>query len=417
MYYSDKLKKLGLHKSFFWVLYFSFIILFVNSFNTHAISKKSSVFTIVHVWSYKVRVALCKISYNDTILLWYGEKRQSRLDICNWEIVNITGIYNTIKQAINNAEKDSWLTSSAIVFNAFFAESFSINKGCSYKRSDSTSLIDYAEHTKIMDVNHNQTYLSSLREIENKYAIPLQSLELIYSTLWSSMVDSKKASTLLWKKGEDIYISTTHSFIAKENYDIICEIADNLWKTLYKIVPEDHSIHYFQRSEDTNIIIHLWLHSTLLTYSSKYWLISSTTVWIGIYDLLKDIHSNHSTPLAYIVKKLNREDLYKEEKRKFLEYFTPLIWEWIKDIIWDTICSQSITVIGSWSQYTFLLDSIQDIRYEDHHIKIIKQPEVSFPSITRIKKIIWIEKILSPETTLLAWQILCIWDLFSKKHT
>jgi len=95
----------------------------MNSFKVNKINQNKLI-TIINVWSYKVRVAICSFSFSGIKILWYWEKRQSRLDIVNNEINNLAGLYETISEALKKAEFESGEKSENIVINNFFTNAF-----------------------------------------------------------------------------------------------------------------------------------------------------------------------------------------------------------------------------------------------------------------------------------------------------
>ena len=73
----------------------------MTPFTTNKLSN-SEVISIINVWSYKVRTVICSFSFEGVKILGYWEKRQSRLDIINNEINNISWVCETIGQSISN---------------------------------------------------------------------------------------------------------------------------------------------------------------------------------------------------------------------------------------------------------------------------------------------------------------------------
>ena len=62
---------------------------------------------MIDIWTYKIRVWICKILNRNVELIWYWEKRQDLNDISLQEIKNIENVCINIKHAVEKAEIDA----------------------------------------------------------------------------------------------------------------------------------------------------------------------------------------------------------------------------------------------------------------------------------------------------------------------
>ena len=62
---------------------------------------------IIDIWTYKIRVWICKILNRNVELIWYWEKRQDINDIDLLEIKNLENVCKNINQAIEKAQNDA----------------------------------------------------------------------------------------------------------------------------------------------------------------------------------------------------------------------------------------------------------------------------------------------------------------------
>ncbi len=168
----------------------------MNSFKVNKINQ-NKIITLVNVWSYKVRVAICSFSFSGVTILWYWEKRQSRLDIINNEINNLSGLCETIKQAIKKAELESPESSKNIVINPFFTNAFYYSKTLSYKNSTTNIELWNKDIFKIVSNIESTSMLSIFKVLQEKYWLEKNELNLVLSNISNIIIDWKKVNTVL----------------------------------------------------------------------------------------------------------------------------------------------------------------------------------------------------------------------------
>ena len=62
---------------------------------------------IIDIWTYKIRVGICKVFNRNVELIWYWEKRQDLDDISLQEIKNKENVCENVRQALEKAEIDA----------------------------------------------------------------------------------------------------------------------------------------------------------------------------------------------------------------------------------------------------------------------------------------------------------------------
>ena len=369
----------------------------MNNFSTKKINNTKTVI-LVNVGSYKVRTMLCRFSFSNVKILAYWEKRQSRLDIINNEINNLSGLCSTIKDSILKVELEYWEKVDEVIVNPFFSNIFYYSKNILYKNKDNTKTIDNKDIFKIINYIEENSLQSSFLDIYNKYWLEKQDLKLILANISNINIDWENTDFLLWKKAENIKIKSLNAFIAKSNYDIINEIFSFLWKKIIKIIPEEYSITKIWNKGLDEVFIDIWNSITGLSIKSK----DGSLLWalkleIGIDDLVKDIlKNNKNITRVEIIKKISRDDLFKEEKQKFLNFFFDILVEGLKEILAWNICPSNFILVGGWANNNFIKEFLLTKNLWDYWIKILNN-KINFlsASIDEIKKISNVENVLN----------------------
>ena len=94
----------------------------MNNFKKKKI--ESDILAIIDIWSYKIRVAICKFTSENIKLLGFSEKRQSNLDIINNEIKNLEWVCENISLALKKATEIANVKVEKIALNPVFWNSF-----------------------------------------------------------------------------------------------------------------------------------------------------------------------------------------------------------------------------------------------------------------------------------------------------
>lgn len=386
----------------------------MHPFTTAKIST-SEIITIINVWSYKVRSVICSFSFNGIKILWYWEKRQSRLDIINNEINNLSWLCETIGQSILKAEEKADFKSTNIIINPFLSNSFFSLKKIHYKKQDSTIKIDKKELQKIINSVESQSLSSATSNITSKFAIEKNDLKTILTDISSIKIDWNSTHTLLWEKAEDIKITISNMLIPRLNYQIIQDIAHYLNKKIIKIIPEEYAITTIWSDKKDIAYLNIGNSSSFISIMSNGTLQTSIKIEIWIQDLIKSIKKCSDKSRAEIIKKIDRDDLFKDEKAIFLSFFTDAITLWLSEILWNNICPHNFIITGWWANNNFIKEHIININFWKYWVKMIKNVEFIDISIKQIKKIIWVEDILKVSNINLISQIIATGKMLSRK--
>jgi len=380
-------------------------------------SKKitSEIVTIIDIWSYKVRVAICEFTSDNIKLLGFAEKRQSSEDIINNEIKNLEWVCENISLAVKKAENKAKIKTEKIAINPVFADTFFYSKKSSHIRKDKFKLIDEAELKKIIIWIEELNYFSATKKIYENYLYPTSDLDIIVSNISEIKLDSKVTKDPLQQNWEIISFNLLNIFISKNNIELLNYVSKYLKKDLVKILPEEFCLSKIWEKKKEVVIIDVWNSSSYITVkdssSNIYW---SLKINVWIESLVKKIKEKSDFSRAEIIKKINRDDFFIEEKKDFLDIFVFLIAQNLKEIMWDNITPNNFYIIGWWWNNSFLKNYIEKYDFS----KFIKiKPKIKFivPNVSKIWKIENVEEILNKSNLNLIAMILTYRDIL--KHS
>ncbi len=386
----------------------------MNPFTTAKIAS-NDIISIVNVGSYKVKTVICSFSFGWVKILGYWEKRQSRLDIVNNEINNVSWVCETIEQSILKAESLAWVSPKKIIINPFLSNTFYYSKKIHHKQKDNEKVIDKKELEKIISSVEKQSLSSIYKDINSKFWIEKQDLQIILTHISQIKIDWEKTNSLIWKTAEDIKIEISNMLISQTNYKLIQDISNFLGKKVLKVIPEEYWLTAIWNEKKQVVNLNIWNASTFISITSSDTLKSSIKLDVWIQDLLKPIIQNTSKKRSEIIKKLDRDDLFKDEKNNFLSLFTDILTSGLKEVLSWNICPHNFMLTGWWSNNIFIQEHIKWIQFSKNGVKILKPVSFITASTEEIKKIIWVEEILNISNINLIGQIVATQKMLSKK--
>lgn len=376
---------------------------------------ENEIVAIIDIGSYKIRVAICKFIDENVKLLAFAEKRQSSTDIVNNEIVNLEWVCENINLAIKKAEEKAWAKTEKIAINPVFANTFFYSKNISHNRSDKYKLIDENELKNILNKIEKISYFSATKEIEKNYLYPALDLEIIVSNISEIKIDNKIIKSPLQKNWEKISFNLLNIFLDKNNIELLNYISKYLNKELVKILPEQFCLSKIWDKKEEITIIDIWNSSSYITVKDSSWNINwSVKIWVWIESLVEKIKEKSDFSRAEIIKKINREDFFIEEKKEFLEIYCFLISQALKEIMKNNITPNNFFIIGWWWNNTFLKNYIEKYSFSEY-IKINSKLKFIVPDVSKIWEIDNVEEILNKSNLNLIAMILTYKDLLKHK--
>ena len=130
---------------------------------------------IIDIWTYKIRVGICKVFNRNVELIWYWEKRQDLDDISLQEIKNKENVCENVRQALEKAEIDAKIKVKEVMIsiptlNIFFE----------------TSTANYIKQEPEKSIDNNSMY-NILKDIELNIFNPFMNINTNYDVFISSL--------------------------------------------------------------------------------------------------------------------------------------------------------------------------------------------------------------------------------------
>ncbi len=382
----------------------------------------SEIITIIDLWSYKIRVAICEFLKNNSNkesikLLAFTEKRQSIWDIETNTIKNLDNICENIQIAIKKAEKIANIKTNKVAINSSFMPSFLETSKINYKRTNKNKLINIDELKNILKDIETKSIKNQTKRIKEKYDYSFKNLDIILNDISNINIDNELTSKLIWFSWEKISFNITNIFIPKSNFDTINYIEKYLKIKITKILPEEFTLTRLWKKQKDIVIINIWNSSSYITIKDKNWnIIWSIKIDVWIEKLINNIKQISNLTRSEIIKKLNRDDFYKQEKKDFLDIYSFLILQSLKEILKEKICPNNFFIIWWWWNNNFFKNYLKKINFIDYWIKITKQIKFILPDIKKIAKIENVEEILNKSNLNIISMILTYDFLLQKKE-
>lgn len=330
----------------------------------------SKIIWIIDIWSYKVRVSICKFKNRKATLIWYWEKRQDISCLLNGDCADIELLSENIKIALNKAEQNAKKTIKNVIINFPFSDIFFSLKRINYKRKNWDLTITKEELEKILSKSEDLILKRSINNIKSKSWYSEDDLKLIIWNIIKLEIDKKNNTNILKQTWNDIKLSLLNIFIPTSKYNIINYIWNIINKKVIKIIPSEYSIAKIFPEKDL-LIINIWATGTYVTIKKDNTVVWISKIWIWINDLINQISRKIKDTKMNIINNLNSK-LYLEEKEEFLSTWGEALIIWIKEIIKNNICPSKIAILGWWRN-EFIKDFINNLNLSKKNIRIIKK--------------------------------------------
>lgn len=374
---------------------------------------------IIDVWTYKVKIALCEYKNNEVTVLSYAEKRQEASDIIWSEIANIEWVSNTIEQALDKIVKVHNINPNDIIINIPTSTIVSCGKSINYSRDKKDENISIEELDYIIGKAENESLKNAKVEITNKTWFSEVDMKLITSSITDMNIDGFKVSNPIWFTGQNINLSILNIFIPASRYNIITTISNYLSKNILSIVPLEFSLpKILQTSDfafDDVIFVDIWNTKSSIIIQKSWIIIWFDKINIGINDLVKTIKEKTWETTIEIIKNIQDDNKYLEEKKEFLEVWEEWFVLTLKEVLKSGIIPYKIFLSGWWDN-NFLRNHILKIDLTKHSCHSIKP--FSFINIDLEKdiKISWDKNIFDKTNLWLLSMIITTKEIINYKN-
>jgi len=340
---------------------------------------KPKIIWIVDIWTYKIRVWICKIINRDVELIWYWEKRQDESYIIMQELQNLKWISENIYQALNKAEIDWNIKVDDIIINLPSENLFFEFSQINHIRENTEREVNDEELYDIMSIIESLALKKHYKNIKENSWFKKNDLKLLISNISNVLLDNKKSKKIIWSNSKEVNISLLNIFIPESKYEIVRYLSKSIWKNIINIIPSEFAITWLFKKNNNVVIIDLWnSHTSIIV--KKDWNIKwakKLSFWIN--DLIKQIRGNYNLTKNDIIVKID-QNIFLPEKIVFLKIFKDILSITLEEILWKEVCPNDF-FMAWWGSNKFIKDYLKNIDLNNSWLKIVWNISYIYPSI------------------------------------
>lgn len=345
---------------------------------------------LVDVGTYKVKIALCEYKNNEINILEYWEKKQEASDIIGSEIANIEWVSNTIALALDKLLREKNINPHDIIINIPTSTIISSGKNLSYVRSAADENISIEELDYIVAKAEKEALLEAKTQIYNKTGYSEVDMKLITSSITDINIDGFKVSNPLWFTGKNINLSLLNIFIPASRYNIINTIGNFLEKNILSIIPLEFSLpkvlSSWDYAFDDVLFIDIGNTKSSLIIQKSGVIIGFDKINLWMNDLIKTIKEKTGETTIEVIKNIQNNDKYIEEKKEFLSVWEEGFIISIKEILQANLVPYKI-LLSWWWDNNFVREHISKIdlrKYTLHSLKPFSFINIDFEKDIKI---------------------------------
>jgi len=340
---------------------------------------KPKIIWIIDIWTYKIRVWICKIINRDVELIWYWEKRQDENYIIMQELQDLEWISENISQALHKAEDDWNIIVDDIIINLPTPHLFFEFSKINHIRENSEIKVDDEELYEIMAIIEWLALKKHYKNIKNNSGYKKNDLRLLISNITNVLLDGKKSKKIIGTTPKEVNISLLNIFIPESKYEIIRYLSKSIWKNIINIIPSEFAITWLFKKTNDIVIIDLWNSHTSIIVKKDWNILWAKKLSFWINDLIKQIRQNYNLTKNDIIEKID-QDIFIPEKVVFLEIFKDILSITLEEILWKEICPNDFFMAWWWSN-KFIKNYLQSIDLNSSWLKIVWKISYKYPSI------------------------------------
>lgn len=326
-------------------------------------------FLAIDIWTFKIKVLACKIEWQELKIIGASSLRQSKKDMFNWEISDISSISKALNKAITKACQ--WIENIPkdvmILYNSseLIYDFTSVN----YVRNSKDSLIKMKEIDEMIEGVELRSLDKIKSKTENRLWIIEAEMKLLTTSITWIYVDWKRISNPIWFSWKNIKFNLINIFCPISRFLTLRNIVNDLNFNLISVVPlalslpkliEDSSYNF-----DQNIYIDIGYSKITVILQNN-----SEIIWFNVISFwlaLLEEELKNSLNKSY----LDIENILSNIDEKYIEYREIIdnTFNFLFDAIWIAIIdieksffAKNVFVSGAWVSEIFkklLIESLE----------------------------------------------------------
>lgn len=297
-------------------------------------------FLALDIWSFKVKVLVCKIDWQELRIIWSSSIRQSKKDMLYWEITDISSVSKSIQKAISKACQNLENIPKDIIVLYNSSELVYDFTSVNYVRKDKDSSITMKEIDDMIE-DVELRWLDKVKsKTENRLWIVEAEMKLITTSITWIYVDWQRISNPIGFAWKNVKFNLINVFCPIWRFNTISNIIRDIELNLISVVPlpiclpklvEESPYNY-----DSNIFIDFWYSKTTIILQNNSEIIGFNILnfWYSIVeDVLKDnLNLSYLNIEAILADIDNQYDNHKAILDEIFEFIIDAIYIWITDI-------------------------------------------------------------------------------------
>ena len=349
---------------------------------------------IIDIWTYKIRVWICKILNRDVELVWYGEKRQDESYVTMQEMQNLEWVSENIAEAIKKAEIDWDVKVENIIINLPTPNLFFEFSKVNHLREGIDKNIDDEELYEILNIIETLALKKHYKNIKSNSWYKKNDLKLLISNVSDIFIDNQVTKKLVWTNPNEVNISLLNIFIPESRYETVKYIEKALKKNIINMIPSEFAITWLFKNTKDVVIIDLWnTHTSIIVKKDGHveWA-KKLSFWIN--DLIKTIRKNYNLTKNDIIESIDLNRFWSE-KIDFLNIFKDILTITLEEILKKKVCPNNFFMIGWWAN-KFVKHYLSHSNFNDSSLKMVWQitfvdPEIDFLDLKLENNPDWID--------------------------
>lgn len=340
---------------------------------------KPKIIWIIDIWTYKIRVWICKIINRDVDLIWYGEKRQDENYIIMQEFQDLEWISENISQALHKAEIDWDIKVDDVIINLPTENLFFEFSKINHIREDTSIEVNDDELYGIMNTIETLALKKHYKNINNNSWYKKSDLKLLISNISHVTLDNLESKKIIWNNPKEVNISLLNIFIPESKYEIVRYLSKSISKNIINIIPSEFAITGLFKKIDNVVIVDFWNSHTSIIVKKDWNIAWAKKLSFWINDLIKQIRNKYNLTKNDIIETIDM-DRFVPEKIVFLEIFKDILAITLEEILWKDVCPNQFFMAWWWSN-KFIKNYLQNIDLNESWLKIVWKISYIYPSI------------------------------------